>query len=47
MSMPETEHVLIIDDTPQIVRLLSHNLKNHGYAVSAATTGGCGEVNSP
>ncbi|MFT5433734.1 MAG: two-component system response regulator AtoC [Myxococcota bacterium] len=34
-----SEHVLIVDDTPQIVRLLAQNLENHGYTVSSTTTG--------
>ncbi|MFT7623011.1 MAG: DNA-binding NtrC family response regulator [Myxococcota bacterium] len=33
------QHVLIVDDTPEIVQLLQLNLARHGYAITTAGTG--------
>ena len=33
------QHVLIVDDTPELVRLLELNLAQHGYVIRTAGTG--------
>lgn len=37
--MSQARHILIVDDEPDIVELLSYNLKQAGYAVSVALNG--------
>ncbi len=37
--MSEPQHVLVVDDTPEIVELLELNLARHGYSITTAGTG--------
>ncbi len=37
--MPTTDNVLIVDDTPHVVELVSRHLERHGYAIRSATRG--------
>ncbi len=41
-TMPETKHILIVDDERDLVELLSYNLQKAGYQTSAAHSGRAG-----
>jgi two-component system OmpR family response regulator len=40
--MPDSEHILVVDDHPDIRDALARYLKEHGYRVTTAGASGAG-----